>query len=135
MRRKVISKNIRKSIYDKYEGHCAYCGKELSIDAFQVDHMKPVREMNGILDHPENDTIENLVPSCRQCNKRKGSGSIEFFRHELECSLDRLRMYNATFRFAELYEQIEATPKKVVFFFEKFNEQNKYLNNKNNEER
>lgn len=28
--RKAISKKIRQQVYDKYSGHCAYCGKELN---------------------------------------------------------------------------------------------------------
>jgi len=109
MGRKSITKATRKKIYDKYDGHCAYCGESIEFNAFHVDHIKPVREMNGVMDYPENDTIENMVPACRSCNMRKSSGSVEFFRGEMERSVEILRRDSVTFKFAERYGQIKCT--------------------------
>ena len=36
-----ISKTKRALIYDKYEGHCAYCGKAIAPAQMQVDHKTP----------------------------------------------------------------------------------------------
>ena len=30
----------RTKVYQKYSGHCAYCGKNIEITEMQVDHMK-----------------------------------------------------------------------------------------------
>ena len=117
--RKRLTKKERIEIYNKYNGHCAYCGKQIELNAFHVDHINPVREMNGIMDNPENDTTDNLTPSCRSCNMRKGSGSVEFFREQMERSVEVLRRDSVAFKFAERYEQIQCTPHKVVFYFEK----------------
>ena len=33
----------RQKVYDKYNGHCAYCGKPITIKDNQVDHILPKR--------------------------------------------------------------------------------------------
>ena len=38
-------------------------------------------------DYAGDDSIENLNPSCRACNFRKGSNNIEGFREELQHGL------------------------------------------------
>lgn len=38
-----ISKKIRKEVYRKYDGHCAYCGREIAYKDMQVDHFLPLR--------------------------------------------------------------------------------------------
>lgn len=69
-------------IYNKTNGHCYYCGVELIIpeinsiktpNAFCVDHFLPVADGGT-------NRIDNLVPSCRQCNLSKGIKTIEEFR-------------------------------------------------------
>lgn len=29
LKRKAIAKKTREAVYNKYDGHCAYCGKEI----------------------------------------------------------------------------------------------------------
>ena len=38
---KTISKKVRLAVYDKYSGHCAYCGKKIDYKDMQLDHMIP----------------------------------------------------------------------------------------------
>ena len=38
---KTISKKTRVAVYEKYDGHCAYCGKEIEYKNMQLDHMIP----------------------------------------------------------------------------------------------
>lgn len=33
-----INKEIRNLVYEKYKGHCAYCGKPIDYKDMQVDH-------------------------------------------------------------------------------------------------
>ena len=40
--RKPISKAMRQQVYDKYHGHCAYCGREITMKEMQVDHIVPI---------------------------------------------------------------------------------------------
>lgn len=42
-----ISKKTRLAVYEKYDGHCAYCGREIRYEDMQVDHFKPQRAWNA----------------------------------------------------------------------------------------
>lgn len=63
----------RPEIHQKYGGRCGYCGREIDLKEMQVDHMVP-KGMNGGND------IENLMPSCQQCNHYKRCNTVEGFR-------------------------------------------------------
>ena len=64
--RKSIPKSVRKLVYQKYNGHCAYCGCEIPEKGFNVDHLHCLKhyeyteEFTGIDVHD----ISNLMPSC-----------------------------------------------------------------------
>lgn len=81
-------KENRKLVFDKCDGHCAYCGSVISIDNFQIDHKDPLkRTSNGV----ERDySFENCMPSCGQCNSSKSSFDLEVWRGELELKVQRL---------------------------------------------
>ncbi len=102
----------RKKVYDKYDGHCAYCGCELDFKDMQVDHARPKMHYNAetrTYFHVRNyidgimsvkieqikefliDGIDNLMPSCRKCNHYKRSADIEEFRLQIESLIYRLR--------------------------------------------
>ena len=42
MKRRKLNKSERLAVYDKTNGHCAYCGKEITLQQMQVDHVVPV---------------------------------------------------------------------------------------------
>lgn len=42
MKRKPIPQEIRRQVYEKCNGHCAYCGCELKYEDMQVDHKESV---------------------------------------------------------------------------------------------
>ncbi|MFA5322553.1 MAG: HNH endonuclease [Smithella sp.] len=115
-------------VHQKYNGHCAYCGREITAKEMHIDHIIPKfhnREDLGFLvvdghkftDYKVNDT-ENLNPACRVCNLWKSTHTIEEFRHELEMQISRLRQYSASFRLAERYNLITPTDNEVIFYFE-----------------
>jgi len=71
----------RERIHQKYDGHCAYCGRVITIKEMQVDHFVPKYKSRSILVNPD-DPI-NLMPSCRSCNHYKRASHIEYFRELL----------------------------------------------------
>ena len=83
--RKPIPKSVRKLVYAKYNGHCAYCGCEIPEKGFNVDHLHCLRnyeyteEFTGIDVHD----IGNLMPSCGSCNRYKATMDLETFRKQL----------------------------------------------------
>jgi 5-methylcytosine-specific restriction endonuclease McrA len=118
-------KELRKKVYDKYRGHCAYCGKEIAIEDMQMDHIKPRwhnvtrNELDGLGIEKGTDDIENLYPSCRRCNFRKGTMDIEQFRKEI--GLQCKRIMNLSFQVKQSidYGLLEYHNRPIVFYFEK----------------
>lgn len=105
-----FSKKIRQQVYDKYGGHCAYCGREIVYKDMQVDHIRP-RHLAGT------DDIENLNPSCRMCNFRKGTLMIEPFRKQIAQQAETLcKTFQG--RMSLAYGLIERVKKPIVFYFE-----------------
>lgn len=100
----------RQQVFDKYNGHCAYCGCEIS-NKWQVDHIWPKS------DGGSND-ISNLNPACCSCNNYKSTHDLEFFRKEIHKQVERLRRDKPTFRMAERFGQITCNQKPVIFYFE-----------------
>lgn len=79
-----MNKAIRKKVYQKYDGHCAYCGRLLeTIEQMQVDHIVP-KCLGGA------NTIDNLNPSCRMCNHYKRSMTVDKFRNQIKTLKSRL---------------------------------------------
>lgn len=72
-KQKILSKRLK--IYLKYDGRCAYCGKVLDIHQMTVDHVVP-QSMGG------SSRIDNLLPSCSECNTEKGSLTLHLYRKE-----------------------------------------------------
>lgn len=112
MSRKLIPKNIREQVYQKCNGHCAYCGCELEYKDMQVDHVKSVFYYNGT------NNIDNLLPSCRMCNFYKSTFTLEDYRKNLESLHERLQKL-FIYRMAMKYGLITEHKNKVVFYFEK----------------
>jgi 5-methylcytosine-specific restriction endonuclease McrA len=120
-----MNKKIRQQVYTKYNGHCAYCGCEITMKQLQVDHIQahwhtvPDIKANQYGITKGTHDIENLNPSCARCNRWKGTFSIEQFRTEITLQIERLNKWNANYRLAKDYGMIlETTPIKVTFYFE-----------------
>lgn len=119
-KRRKISQAERKAVYEKYSGHCAYCGEKIAMSAMQVDHLIPMDlyeayAAQGI----DLDTRENYMPSCRSCNKYKHTLTIEMFRTSIERWPTVLMRDSTTYRNAVRFGQVAPTPHPVKFYFEK----------------
>ena len=110
--RKSPTKEQRKLVYQMYDGHCAYCGCELEFKDMQVDHFNSVYAYDG------KNEIENYMPSCRQCNFYKSTGTIEQFRQNLKEIM--LKGLKKTFQYRLLvkYDLIRENDKEIKFYFE-----------------
>lgn len=103
----------RQRVYDKYDGHCAYCGTEITLKQMQVDHIQA--KWNTWSDAEINrrpgfvrgsDEESNLNPSCARCNKWKATFSVEQFRKEIELQRQRLRRDSSAYRMSLDYNLI-----------------------------
>lgn len=87
-----IKKSVREKVFQKFDGHCAYCGKKMEYKQMQVDHYYPqckarFYERRCKIDvHAE----ENLMPTCRRCNHYKRAASPGQFRKLMKTLHERL---------------------------------------------
>lgn len=109
-RHKPIPKAVRQKVYEKYDGHCAYCGKPIEYKEMQVDHIQ-AHYLGGA------DEMDNYNPACRMCNFYKGTMSIDRFREELRKLQERLKKVYI-YRLALRYGLVEEKENEVVFYFE-----------------
>lgn len=106
-----FNKKIREQVYTKYDGRCAYCGREIKLGEMQIDHIHP-RYLDGT------DDFDNLNPSCRMCNFRKATLTVEKFREEVRLQAERMfRTFPAKMSLA--YGLIDRIDKPIVFYFER----------------
>ena len=71
---------FRQQIFEAWGHECAYCG----VDADTLDHVKP-RHKGGAT------VASNLVPACRNCNRKKGSDDWrEWFNRQESWTVDRV---------------------------------------------
>ena len=123
-----MKKELRIKVWNKYNGHCAYCGKEIEYKDMQVDHVHPkslrhfyqskkMKEYYKIKSNNIND-IENLNPSCRRCNYHKSNLSLEDFRKMI---LRKSEVLNGNwhYKIAKDYGLIKEIETPLIFYFEK----------------
>lgn len=128
MARKTISKKLRLEVYNKYNGHCAYCGKKIDYKDMQVDHLIPYqRERFKKYTEEEIECFENYMPACRRCNHYKRANSLESFRKMIKEIPKKLYRDNYIYKVGLDYNLIEPHEHKIKFYFEQLN-----LNNKSN---
>lgn len=60
----------RRNIYTRDEGECQYCGRELGLNEYTLEHVLP-RCQGGI------SSWVNIVVACIRCNKRKSGMTPE----------------------------------------------------------
>ena len=123
MKHKRISKQQREAVFNKYGGRGAYCECELTLRTMQVDHIKavytPSLENNNV--ETQDDSFDNLNPSCRQCNFYKGTLDIEQFRNKIKTIL--YRTFQSTFqaKLAKKLGMMKVTQFDKFYFEKNFN--------------
>lgn len=56
----------KRTVYAKYNGHCALCGKPVKFKRITIDHKIP-------LSRGGNNDVSNLQIACYQCNMSKSN--------------------------------------------------------------
>ncbi len=130
VKRKAIPNKVREAVYKKYNGHCAYCGKLITYKEMQVDHLIPVqRERFKRYTEDQIECFENYIPACRRCNHYKRAHSLETFRKYVEQIPDKLYRDSYIYKVGLDFGLLEAHERKIKFFFEQFNENNRLISN------
>ena len=87
-------KNIRERLWEEATGHCIYCGKPVSREEMEADHIVPLC-LGG------DNNYENKVCSCPRCNARKAGQSLEEFLRDNMGKIKRKRFSNRINHLAE----------------------------------
>lgn len=115
--RKAIPKHIRAKVYEKCNGHCAYCGCELEYKDMQVEHKVPLKRGGA-------DEFENMLPSCRSCNHYKHTLTVEEFRKYLSGIPHRLIRDSVPFNVATRFGLVRHVINEPIFYFETLEKEN-----------
>lgn len=119
-KRRKLTKAERQVIYDKCGGHCAYCGRPITIREMQADHVMPMEFYDAYKAVGKDiDTIDNMLPTCRSCNNYKSTLTLEKFRTCIERWPEVLENGNVTYRNAVRFGMIVPNRHPVVFYFER----------------
>lgn len=116
MKRRRLTPAERMTVYNKCNGHCAYCGCKLEYKDMQVDHVEAI--LTGDVD-----TLDNMFPACRSCNHYKSSMSLETFRKCLERMPTVLERDCVTYKIAKRFGIVQEGIKSVKFYFERMTEE------------
>lgn len=120
-KRKTVPKAVRMKVYEKYDGHCAYCGRPIAYEDMQVDHIR-AKSVSGRSKDAEvrasSDDPDNYNPSCRACNYYKKAGSVESFRKKLSKLPARLNESSFIYRLAVSYGLVAPTGGDVTFWMD-----------------
>jgi len=118
-----LNKVQREQVRMKFGGRCAYCGHNLP-ERWHADHLIAVERESwgkdkGMMLRPENDTIENMMPSCPPCNISKHRLSIEEWRKWLAGHMRSLNEHHSIYRLMLSYGCVVETGKPITFHFER----------------
>ena len=87
-----LSKAVRERTYQRYNGHCAYCGRAIEYKQMQVDHYYPQCKARFYLRRFKIDVHAetNLMPTCRRCNHYKRAATPKQFKELMKTLHERL---------------------------------------------
>ena len=74
--RRKFTTEEKKSLYKRYGGRCAICGKPVSYDDMTVDHIVPLSQGG-------NNHFANLQLACLPCNRMKADCNSQQFYKKL----------------------------------------------------
>ena len=79
-------KNIRERLWEETSGHCIYCGRPVTLQEMEVDHIVP-KSLGG------GGEFMNKVCVCPQCNATKADALLEDFLEDTK-NTKKLRKYH-----------------------------------------
>jgi 5-methylcytosine-specific restriction endonuclease McrA len=118
------SRMLREKIHNKFQGRCAYCGREITFREMQVDHYYPQCKARFYLRRFKIDVHaeSNLMPTCRRCNHYKRARTPNQFRELMITLHERLEgIY--ILKVAVDFGMANIRPFDGLFYFEKLPKQ------------
>jgi 5-methylcytosine-specific restriction endonuclease McrA len=115
-----ISKKLRERIYNRFDGHCAYCGRSIEYKGMQIDHYYPQCREKFYLRRCRIDVHaeSNLMPTCRRCNHYKRARTPKQFKELMKTLHERLEAIYIL-KVAVDFGMATILPFDGLFYFEK----------------
>lgn len=121
--RKGVSKMTRLNVFAKYNGRCAYCGCELELEKMQVDHLVAHKGEGG------EDTLDNYMPTCDVCNRKKSNNTLDGFRKTIrhcgEIHRKRKKPIMADSDKLAIKYSLTEQDHEITFYFENYDAESK----------
>lgn len=92
--RAAIGRDVKALVWSMTDGKCWWCGIQTNpFDDFEVDHVVALA-LGG------RDRIDNMVPSCSFCNRRKADLSVDAWKRKMSAvpESDRQRRWRTNRR-------------------------------------
>lgn len=106
-KRTVTSKRtLRRSIWGKYGGRCAYCGAEIELRKCHMDAYYPDRGL----------VPDNMMPACDSCYGHKHGKTPAQFQAYIESCMESVRR-NYLYKTAKRYGMVTESPTGVTFYY------------------
>ena len=99
---------LRYTVWDKYGGRCAYCGRLIPLRSLHIDRFYPARD----------DEDDNLMPACNECAKLKEGLTPGQFQALIEHECRAALRKSLEYRIALLYGLVTELP-RVTFYYSK----------------
>ena|SRR5437868_6010655 len=114
------TKSLRERIYQKFDGHCAYCGKVIEYKQMQIDHYYPQCKARFYLRRFNINVLAeaNLMPTCRRCNHYKRARTPRQFKELMKTLHERLESIYIL-KVAVDFGIAHVKPFNGAFYFEK----------------
>lgn len=112
--RKPISKSVRFDVFHRDGFTCQYCGQRPPAVVLELDHIHP-HSQGG------DDTAENLVTSCSECNQGKAAKILTNPPLRPDADLQYLRTQQEiaeSVRFLEAQERLKSLMPRMVAVFQ-----------------
>ena len=106
-----LSSEQRKTVYDRYDGHCAYCGREISLSQMEISAISRKQ-------YSQKKDLNLILPSCRICNRGRKIKSIPQYKLEIRTSHEILMRYQSIYCLALRFNKVQWNGDDFNFYFE-----------------
>lgn len=94
--KEAVSEKRRSLIFQKYVGHCAFCGKKISKDSFAIEYGAE-KLQNRLKRYYE------LLPACLSCANEKRGMQLESYRQFLQDKDKHPGSYSSNVKHIQFY--------------------------------
>ena len=106
-----LTQEERKTVHGRYGGHCAYCGRQISISQMEIS-------VTSKMKYAQKNDLNMILPSCRICNRGRKTKSIMQYRMDIRSAHEILLRYKSLYGLAARFHKVQWTGDNFKFYFE-----------------